>query len=527
MIKKNFLYELFLLGLIVVVQACTENFNEINKNPYEVTKDEMKRDAYNVGASLIGLQSMVVPLVVNYHQLQVGLAGMDFAGYTASEHAWTAKFSTYNPTNNWTWVGFNDAISGTNDVAGIYPPYLELYALSDDPVARALATLYKVAAMHQVTDTYGPIPYSKIGEKGKLTAPYDSQEAVYTKMLEELNEVIEILSLNRSLVAFNGKYDNVYFGVVEKWVKYANSLKLRMAIRLSYVKPDLAKQIAEEAVKHEIGVITSNDDNAFLQNVAQNPIHVQAIGYSDMDAGADIVSFMNGYEDPRREIYFTKTEDGDYVGLRSGTDYADKVCEKRDVACMYSYPNVGITDPLLWMNAAEVAFLKAEGALLGWDMGGAAETFYNAGITLSFQQHGVATSEATKYIASEAIPDGYTDPQGIAANNFSSRSTIQIKWDNTDTNEEKLERIITQKWIAIFPLGNEAWAEFRRTGYPKLAPVVLNKSGGAIPDGSFARRLTFTSREYLENAENVQAAIGLLGGPDNMGTKLWWDKKNY
>jgi hypothetical protein len=523
MIKKNSLYKILLIGLIIAIQACTGDFDEINRNPYQVTKDEMKRDGYNVGASLIGLQSMVVPLVVNYHQLQAGLVGMDFAGYVASEHDWTTKFSTYNPPAGWNRVGFNDAISGTGDVAGIYPPYLELQTLTDDPVALALATLYKVAAMHQVTDTYGPIPYSKIGLQGQLTAPYDAQEAVYTKMIGELNEVIDFLSLNRSLVAFNGKYDNVYFGAVEKWVKYANSLKLRMAIRMSYVNPTLAQQVAEQAVKHEIGVITSNADNAFLQNVTQNPIQMQTIGYSDMDAGADIVSFMNGYNDPRRAVYFTESSNSGYVGLRGGTDYAQK--EDRTNGCIYSLPNVSATDPLLWMNAAEVAFLKAEGQLRGWDMGGSAKDLYNEGIALSFQQHGLA-SEANNYAASAATPAAYADPKGIIAHNFGPNSTIQVKWNDSGDPEENLERIITQKWIAIYPLGNEAWAEFRRTGYPKLAPVVLNKSGGAVPTGSFARRLTFSDREYIENGDNVRAAVGLLGGPDNMGTKLWWDKKN-
>ncbi|MDR1681445.1 MAG: SusD/RagB family nutrient-binding outer membrane lipoprotein [Prevotellaceae bacterium] len=516
---------LALLVIVVAIQGCTGDFDKINRNPYEVTKEEMKRDGYNVGASLIGLQSMVVPLVVNYHQLQTGLVGMDFAGYVASEHDWTTKFSTYNPPASWNLVGFNDAISGTGEVAGIYPPYFEIQALTDDPVALALATLFKVAAMHQVTDTYGPVPYSQIGALGGLTAPYDSQEAVYSKMIEELNEIIGVLTPNRSLVAFNGKYDNVYFGVIEKWVKYANSLKLRMALRLSYVKPDLAQQIAESAVNHEIGVITSNADNAFLQNITQNPIQMQVIGYSDMDAGADIVSFMNGFNDPRRAVYFTESSNSGYVGLRGGTDYAQKICDDRSRNCVYSLPKVGVTDPLLWMNAAEVAFLKAEGALRGWNMGATAEDLYNEGITLSFQQHNLGGA-ANSYIASTATPAAYVDPQGITAHNFGPNSAVQIRWNDTGSFEENLERIITQKWIAIFPLGNEAWAEFRRTGYPKLAPVVLNKSGGAIPNGSFVKRLTFSSREYTENTENVRAAIQLLNGPDNMGTKLWWDRKN-
>jgi hypothetical protein len=180
---------------------------------------------------------------------------------------------------------------------------------------------------------------------------------------------------------------------------------------------------------------------------------------------------------------------------------------------------------MLWMNAAEVAFLKAEGALRGWTMGGTAEALYNEGITLSFQQYGVTGSDV--YLSDDTkTPGAYTYPLGNAAYNFGPNSLITIKWNDAASDEQKLERIITQKWIAIFPLGNEAWAEFRRTGYPKFAPVVTNSSNGAIPAGSFIKRLVFPDTEYQRNAENVYEAVRLLGSPDTQGTKLWWDKKN-
>lgn len=108
------------------------------------------------------------------------------------------------------------------------------------------------------------------------------------------------------------------------------------------------------------------------------------------------------------------------------------------------------------------------------------------------------------------------------------RSTITIAWENGAENfERNLERIITQKWIANFPLGVESWSEFRRTGYPRLIPVVENKSGGIIDTNHMIRRLWYPPTEYTENADNINLAIGLLGGPDNGGTRLWWDKKPF
>ncbi len=119
------------------------------------------------------------------------------------------------------------------------------------------------------------------------------------------------------------------------------------------------------------------------------------------------------------------------------------------------------------------------------------------------------------------------DPKN-AANNIAAGSQwlskITIKWDDVAADEKNLERIITQKWIAIFPEGQEAWSEFRRTGYPKLFPVMINNSGGKISTTEFIRRINFVNTEYETNPKGVQKAVTLLGGPDNGGTRLWWDK---
>jgi hypothetical protein len=481
----------------------------------------MERDGYNIGASLIGLQNMVIPTQENLHQFVEGLSGGEFGGYVAAIAPWgEGCFATYNPPANWNRAPFNDVISG------VYPYYDQLRAITDDPVALALAQLYRVAAMHRVTDAYGPIPYSKVGasENGDaLTSAYDSQEDVYKNMLADLNDVIQTLTENRYADAsYYAKFDNVYGGVIERWVKFANSLKLRLALRMAYAAPTLAKQAAEEAVGHPIGVLAGNADNAFL-SVPKNPWDLQVNDWNDARANADIVSYMNGYQDPRREKYFTLStfSGGGYVGMRGGM-----VAAAKDPLLPCSKPVVtGTTEPMLWMNAAEVAFLKAEGALRGWNMGGAtAEDLYNEGITLSFQQHALAGADA--YLNDNTrTPAAYVYPLGNTAYNFGPNSTITTKWDNAATDEQKLERIITQKWIAIFPLGNEAWAEFRRTGYPKLAPVVTNNSNGAVPTGSFIRRLVFPNTEYQQNAANVAEAVRMLGGSDTQGTKLWWDKK--
>ncbi|MDR1719933.1 MAG: SusD/RagB family nutrient-binding outer membrane lipoprotein [Dysgonamonadaceae bacterium] len=501
--------------VLVASSACTGDFEDINRNPYHVTAEEMKRDGYNVGASLVGLQSFVIPVDLHLNQFQECLAGCAFAGYMASTPEWTARFATYNAPVDWNRAPFNDLITG------IYPYREQLHSISDDPTILALGELFRIASMHRVTDTYGPIPYSRMTGSG-LTSAYDSQKDAYNFMLQGLNDLIETLYDNRfNDASYYAKYDNVYGGDLEKWIKFANSLKLRMAMRIVYVDPERARQEAESAIAHPIGVMTTNADNALLK-VTTNPIYTQVYEWQDERVGADIACYMNGYNDPRRAAYFTVSgfAGNPYAGLRSGIDVASK-----SATDAFSAPIVGVTDPIMWMNAAEVSFLRAEGALRGWNMGGgSAQEWYNNGITLSFGQYGIAGAEA--FLNDDtSTPSNFTDPLGNSGHNFSALSTIKIKWNGAAGLEENLERIITQKWIANFPLGMESWAEFRRTGYPRLALVVQNKSGGTVPPGTYIRRLPFPDTEYQENRDNVRDAVGMLGGSDTQGTKLWWDKK--
>ena len=169
--------------------------------------------------------------------------------------------------------------------------------------------------MHRMTDMYGPIPYSKvIDEQGSvsLNVPYDSQEAVYKQMLKELDEVSSVLKENLTIgsEAFR-KFDDVYYGDVSKWYKFANSLKLRMAIRMVYVDPTTAQQVAQDAV--DAGVITDNADNAEMK-VEENRAAMVFNGWSDHRMGADLLCYMNGYQDPRREKMFTQVEITETVG---------------------------------------------------------------------------------------------------------------------------------------------------------------------------------------------------------------------
>lgn len=529
--KKNNIYIIKAIVVFFVatfLYSCTDDFENINKDPYGVTKDEASRDAYGEGASMVAIQAWVVPTGPNAAQFTECLLGGTWGGYFAdSNPGFNGKnFATYRPEPGWNRVMYKDIIPN------IFPNLAALKGVTEDEVLLSVAEICKVAAVHRVTDAYGPIPYSKIGQDGELTAAFDPQNEIYSKMIQELTEAVEILTPHRT-ESFSANADKVYDGNVLKWIKFANSLKLRLAMRLSYADAAFAQQMAEEAVNHEIGVMTSNDESAFISGFGKdgNPLHRVMYLWNDGDSrvSADITAYMDGLKDPRLSKYFTQStftaEDNvasnGYFGLRSGINIPDaKTAQK------YSNYNVSPSTPLLWMNAAEVAFLKAEGKLRGWNTGeGTAKDLYEEGVKLSFDQY--SADGLSSYLANTSNrPASYKDPKNT--NSYTgATSTITSAWNADGSFETNLEQIITQKWIAIFPLGIEAWAEHRRTGYPKLMPVVVNGSGGTVDSQVGPRRLAYPSEEISENGPNVQHAISeYLKGADNMGTKVWWDKKN-
>ncbi len=534
--NNKFLRTIALSAVAFAGIACTANFEDINKNPYGVTDDEMQRDGYIIRASLVGIANGVISPDVNTTQFTECLLGGTLGGYMADANAgFSNTISNYNPTDNWT----NVFMQSDKIVPVIYTNYKQLHQVTDDPVILAVGDIVKVAAMHRVTDTYGPIPYSKIGLDGSLSVPYDSQEDVYKAMFKELSDAVDVLIPNRTN-NFAAEADAIYGGKVDKWIRLANSLKLRLAMRISYANPSLSKEMAESAVNNEVGVITSNDDNAKFSSWGTdgNPIKV-AVEYNkvqnhtdgtacttsagDSHVAADIICYMNGYNDPRRAAYFTGSEwNGyDYVGMRRGII----IPNQGTIGHKFSGFTLKVTDPVCWINAAEVAFLEAEAvAVFGYNMGGSAKEFYEKGISLSFEQWGAAG--AADYIAdAESVPTTYTDPSG--SNTYTETlSTITVAWDESATTAQKQERIITQKWIANWLLGNEAWSDWRRTGYPTLIPATDagNKSGGIVDSKKGARRMAYPTNEAVSNTENYQTAVStLLGGTDNMTTRLWFD----
>ena len=519
--KKNIL----IMVSVLLAASCTGHYLEYNTNPGNATEEMMGREDYISKGTLVTMQTWISANEDHRFQFQEVLSTGTLNGYYAIVHGnWGATFATFNPADDWSRDGFQ------NILPEVYGAHVQLRATCTDPIPLAIANIIEVACFAKVADCYGPIPYSKMGKDGSLTAPYDPLDQLYYEFCDTLTQSINTLT-ELQTSRLNATADCAFGGDPVKWVKYANTLKLRLGIRMAYANPAKAQQVAEEAANHPIGTLLTNDDMPYYYQPVRNRYHKLMLEWGDYRVGADIICYMNGYKDPRRAKYFQlKGESGadcdlnsnitcdGYVGWRSGVLAADA-----PKGAGLTNIKVGSNDPISWICAAEASFLKAEGALRGWNMGGkSAKEWYENGVKLSFEQWGAGS--ANDYLAdNSSLPESYTDPTGSGYNGSYS-CKVSPAYDESADFESNLERIITQKWIANWRIeGVESWSEFRRTGYPRLLAAPVNLSGGCIPEGGYARRFYYPIDEANSNAENYSQALQYLGGPDNMGTRLWWD----
>lgn len=522
--KNKFVYRLSrymtAVSSILFMSGCMSD--SINIDPDKILQEDLNKDN-QWGSYLTSMQRAVIPEDVNLFQRSEDLVGNMYSGYFAGTQTWEGgrNGTTYIFVPDWINAPFKSAF-----VEFLSSWNILRQKVDSTSVLFAVGEVVKVEALHKTTDIYGPIPYTRFGLTNPV--PYDSQEAVYKSFFKELDHAISILSKfdngNPGSKAIS-KFDLIFDSNIPKWIKFANSLKLRLAMRTRAVNPD-AQKIAESALNNEYGVMTSNDDNAIMESNSAlsftyfNPIYscYSKDGYGEDCMGATMDAYLNGFEDPRIKAYFTPNNANKYRGLRNG--HKDGAKFKDDDAL--SKPNITNGEPYPWMTAAEVYFLRAEGALLGWSMGGTEEELYKQGIRTSFEQYAVGNVDA--YLESKKQPAGY--PGYKDSPSISAPSTITVAWNSGDSRERKLERIITQKWIALYPCGQEAWSEFRRTGYPKIFPIVNNMSDNVVSTEIQVRRIPFPESEYLGNKAEVDKAIQLLKGPDNGATRLWWDVAN-
>ncbi|WP_435357434.1 SusD/RagB family nutrient-binding outer membrane lipoprotein [Emticicia sp. SJ17W-69] len=385
-----------------------------------------------------------------------------------------------------------------------------------------MARIWQAHAFMVLTDTYGDIPYTEagVGYISQIILPkYDTQQTVYAGIIKELTEATAALDATKTIETA----DVLYGGDVAKWKKFGNSLLLRAGMRLSKVDAAQAQQVVTKAIAG--GLIVSNADNAVIRHDAN---YTNGLGQmlnsteaANFYMSAPFVDYLKTTNDPRLKSiavrYVGASSGPEQTAARASTDPSIQIgmpfgydnnsisgpVKAANLKSFYDFTQVDRTrmvktqSPMFIVTYAQTQLLLAEAAQRGWTTG-SVETYYNNGVRAHMEQ-------LASYDANSAVPAAAIDAY-LVANPFVSASA--------------LEQINTQYWVASFLNGPETFANFRRSGFPKLTP---NPFPGKSIKGDFIKRLTYPNSEISINSTNVKEAIARMGA-DDLDTKVWWDK---
>jgi len=487
-----------LLAVFFFTSSCDNGFAELNQNPgaasgispdFQMSYTQLRTSGgryENWRAGLIYSSTMI------QHMAAV-------CGY------WTGDKYTYNAGySSSLWErGYGEQVREIEDLIFNLENNEEV-----DAGRLAIANIWKVVIYHRLTDMYGDTPYSEAGRgfNGDIKFPkYDSQEDIYADMIRILKESSAALGDGNSY----GSADFVYGGDHASWKKFANSLLLRLGMRMSKVNEGMAESVASDAFS--AGVMTSSADNAKIKHeISGNGVTFNGFGevldktngFGD-DCPRISASFMALLEgDPRQGIIAAPSDnDSALRGLPNGLD-ATTLTES-DFSDINDYSRINpelvrVSSPMFFMTHAETELLLAEAAVRGW-INSSAASHYEAGVRSAMQLFD--SYESAGSVSAEEV-DAY-----LSANPFDEANAM--------------EQINNQFYIATLLNEYEAWSNWRRTGYPVLTPIDYpgNESGGQIP-----RRMRYSQGEYGVNAANIEAA-NANQGPDQFTTRVWWDSE--
>ncbi len=510
---------------------------------------------------MLGGKSGGAPVEHSYQYHYVCTDG--YAQYAVVPHYYFAYSEDHNYMSTY-YINksFNGGPNGRyTEAKNNFAPLLNHPKVDSIPELKAMALLLLDCISMEQADTYGPFPYQDFKNNKETGSEfvYNDVKTIYHSIEANIDTILACLhhyearpdwyktKLQKIMDRYMQVTQDAFIGNtgVDTWIRFANSLKLRLAMRIVKVEPEKAKLWAEEAVAD--GVIESRDHEIGLSplNIGfTNPI-LQIIKWGDTRLSASLESLLASLNHPYMQYAFNKnsgviinTQNGEtmaeetkVVGLRAGGHFGEdqQYAGNQFIAYSCFKPEFIAMAPLYIMKWAEVDFLRAEGAIRGWNMGGEAEYFYNRGIDNAYMADPMMEDydyadlvNAYKNLA-EPLEYTYVDPSGETPN-MPSVTKIGVKWNDGDNLETKLEKIITQKYIALYPNSYEAWTELRRTGYPKLFPVLNPGDGdGSLGEGDIIQRMPYPGTSDSDIRDITATGIPALGGPDQQATRLWWN----
>lgn len=440
------------------------------------------------------------------------------------------------------------------------------------PEMGAIASIIFNFSASELVDVHGPMPYDDFKKlKNEPPLVYEKVSVVYDKIIKDLTKQVEILkslTLSEEAKSDLKQYDFIAGGEIENWIRFANSIRMRMAMRMVKVDPIRAQKEFESAFNEGKYI----EDDIELNNQTRHPLYVISNDWYDSRLNANFENLLKRLHHPGLAKWFSplnpnlkKDINGKsvsvsgevFAGMRAGM----ATYKKEDAIFSDSYSNFSTvnssfaTRHISIMKACEVQFLLAEAALRGWNVGGTAKAYYQKGIVKSFEKE-VFGSPAT-YIrqTKEDTPRvdyvDYYNPQYSSPAIDNGSEILPVSWDESFDNEKKLEMIITQKYIANYPLSLESWSEYRRTGYPvmisnykedsgdgSIPPFGWNAPNGIVQPDYSIHRIPFVNNDPQLLPDITSSGIPNLTAEDNSMFKgydvqaahLWWDvagKKNF
>lgn len=534
---------IIMLPALLFLTACEKNFDKINTNPNAPT---------DVDPSYLFSQAQKVSFddgsFYNEALLHTYLWTQQFSDKQAAEDIFQRNEFAVGVNNEY-WRQFY--IAKMPNIADLQR---RLRAEPDNLKAihrnrQAMVDIIQVLNTHYVADMFGGIPYSEAFRAFEFNnqtflPAYDEQQQVYIAMLTQLKNAVNLLQVEGQE---NFLADLWFNNDVLKWKKLANSLRLRLAMRISDADETLARTVIGDVLQNPAELIASNADNLLFRYQGSDfisPLYNQARSFMHQTAAANnLVEFLSAAGDPRLRIFFNKAsagqQAGDFVGVPVSPDARNaaglfSTGSGKDYNSRYSRGHAqawfNLKFPELVINYAEVLLLRAEIAQKGWSNENA-QQLYEAGITASVQFYSSLYKEAIP-LGDTKNPDSPSD-----AAEFADLSSLDV------SNEEILEllnapdvkfnpatainQIGIQQWINHHRNPRELLSNFRRTDIPnahsKPAWETIVASGTTIPYGNVPRRLTYPASEYATNTSNIQSFLSKQG-PDLETNKLWWDK---
>jgi hypothetical protein len=496
---------LFILG------SCTKDFEEINTDPDNPTLDKAAPDMLLTDAVEV-LSDRVQEIFTGEEMGNCWVQHQAKVQYT-DEDRYIYRTSVVNAA--WTSLYANSGM----DVQALY----DVAVASQHENYQGVALVMKAYIASLITDLWGPVPYTNAWTGSTNLSPeYDSQEAIYRDLIVKLEEANTLLDPDGD--AISG--DILYNGDIMKWKKFANSLKLRLLLRMSgrdgaFATAEMGKIIDGPAT---YPIFESNDDNAALAYLGSapnnHPWHENRKTRDDHRVSITLTDQMwtnSPYVDWRVCLYSEPSGNNTFEGIPNGLTSSQAASYNengiKNTSKVGTYFTTA-TCPGMLMSFAELKFILAEAAHKGYIGGGDADAgvYYNDGIIASYNQFGSALVDAVANTAGihGGVPDSW-DADTLALD-FIANDVWG--WDAGNA----MELIGHQKWAAMFDQGLQAYIEWRRIGFPVLTPAAEGMNNGKIPI-----RFPYPTDEYARNPSNLDAGVGLLGGPDDLNTPVWWD----